>query len=504
MGYPELDRDESIILEAKNVKYKSISFDARLTNRRIILIDSRKNIIPPQEILLATIWQVEAGENAIRDHLLSLTVLNNSGDKDQIILTFPRLAGAERKRECNDWAKKLQSLIRPSTAETELPEIQEKYETAPLTGKGEISGRHPVKKKIETARPLNKIVEPASVTPIETSSLPDGIFCSRCGNRVPRESTFCNHCGTPIKPPSEEIPVPVPEVDQVQIPVPSQTAAGKQDRPIEQIIHSIEPLIEDSVPRTQPTPLMKKRSPHIISEQEISKPEAGTSPAETPAGGAPPAVIWPVLPSTSSPVEPVQTSAPEPPSSPPPVPSAPVSKKPGKLPIILVVIVILAFIAGLIIAANLGTGQTAPVSNVSTPVKTTLVTTTATPKPTTLPTIVTTATLTPGPTSVSIPSTGVWVRVIYPGTFTGSIGTPGNQFTVNDSGDQLYSVSTTDGIVAVSVQKKDGSANKITAEIYKNGALVKSGSITTPKGTLEIQFNLKSLESGNVTPAATG
>jgi hypothetical protein len=94
--------------------------------------------------------------------------------------------------------------------------------------------------------------------------------------------------------------------------------------------------------------------------------------------------------------------------------------------------------------------------------------------------------------------------VIYPGIFTGSIGTPGNQFTVNDSGDQLYSVSTTDGIVAVSVQKKDGSANKITAEIYKNGFLVKSGSITTPKGTLQIQFNLKSLESGNVTPAATG
>jgi zinc-ribbon domain len=503
MGYPELDRDESIILEAKNVKYKSISFDARLTNRRIILIDSRKNIIPPQEILLATIWQVEAGENAIRDHLLSLTVLNNSGDKDQIVLTFPRLAGAERKRECNDWAKKLQSLIHPTIAETELPEIKEKSET-PLTGTGEISGRQPVKKKIETARPLNKIIEPAPVTPIETSSLPSGIFCSRCGNRVPRESTFCNHCGTPIRPPSEDKPVPGPVVDQVQIPVPSQTAAENQDRPIEQIIHSIEPLIEDSVPRTQPTPLMKKRSPQIISEQVVSKPTDGTKPAETPSAGAPPAVIWPVLPSTSSPMEPVQIPPPEPPSTPPPVPSAPLSKKPGKLPIVLVVIVILAFIAGLIIAANLGTGQTAPGANVSTPVKTTPVPTTATPKPTTLPTIVATATPSPGPTSVPIPSTGVWVRVVYPGTFTGSIGTPGNQFSVNDSGDQLYSVSTTDGIVAVSVQKKDGSANAITAEIYKNGVMVKRGSITTPKGTLEIQFNLKSLESGNVTPAATG
>ena len=153
MGYPELDRDESIILEAKNVKFKSISFDARLTNRRIILIDSRKNIIPPQEILLATIWQVDAGENAIRDHLLSLTILNNAGEKDQIVLTFPRLSGAERKRECNDWAKKLQNLIHPSAAGrvpadrmvTE-PKSGEKQETYP-SGKGDIASRRPVKKK---------------------------------------------------------------------------------------------------------------------------------------------------------------------------------------------------------------------------------------------------------------------------------------------------------------------------------------------------------------------
>ncbi len=231
MGYPELDRDESIILEAKNVKFKSISFDARLTTRRIILIDSRKNIIPPQEILLATIWKVEAGENAIRDHLLTLTVVNNAGEKDQIVLTFPRLAGAERKRECNDWARKLQGLIHPSAPGAEPAdqteyESREKQEISP-TGRGEVAGRRPVKKRIETARPRGKIVDQAPatpmppektaeqppltprpgdktpakapvapkspvkipeqtpVTPVETSSLPSGIFCLRCGNRVP-------------------------------------------------------------------------------------------------------------------------------------------------------------------------------------------------------------------------------------------------------------------------------------------------------------------------------
>jgi hypothetical protein len=508
MGYPEPDRDESIILEAKNVKYKSISFDARLTNRRIILIDSRKNIIPPQEILLATIWQVDAGENAIRDHLLSLTILNNAGDKDQIILTFPRLAGAERRRECNDWAKKLQSLIHPSTPEIEhVDQIgsgsREKQEAA-SPGRGEMPGRRPVKKKIEIARPLNKIVEPEPVSPVETSSLPSGIFCSRCGNRVPRESTFCNHCGTPMKLPSEDVSASYPDVPLVQVPVPPQagSAAGNQNRPIEQIIHSIEPLIEDSVPRTQPTPLVKKRSPQIISEQVVSEPAAETSPAGV-AASASPAVIWPVLPNTDSPLAPIQIPAPDqPPSSPPPVPSSPVSKLPGNLSIVLLVIVILAFIAGLVIVANLTPGQTTPGTNATTPVKTIPVIH-ATPKPTVLPTIVTTTTLPPGPTQVPIPSAGVYVRVIYPGTFTGVIGTPGNQFNVNDSGDQLYTISTTDGIVAVSVQKKDGSADKITAEIFKNGVMVKSSSTTTPKGTLEIQFDLKSLQSGNVSSPAT-
>jgi hypothetical protein len=47
MGYPELDQDESIILETRNVKFKSISLDAILTDKRIILIDSKKNVMPP-------------------------------------------------------------------------------------------------------------------------------------------------------------------------------------------------------------------------------------------------------------------------------------------------------------------------------------------------------------------------------------------------------------------------------------------------------------------------
>jgi len=519
MDYPELDRDESIILEAQNIKFKSISLDARLTTRRIILIDSKKNIIPPQELLLATIWQVEAGENAIRDHLLTLTVVNNAGEKDQIVLTFPRLSGAERKRECNDWAKKLQSLIHPSATEAgpsdHYGSEREPLEKHEAQVRGEMAGRRPVKKKIEIARPLNKIIEPgaAPVVPVETSSLPSGMFCPRCGNRVPKESTFCNHCGTPIKQSSEDAWAHIPDLPKVQIPVPPQagSATGRQDRPIEDIIHSIEPLIEDSVPRTQPTPLIKRRAPQIISEQVLSEsmpmpvsPETHTGPAPTGSQAEPATpVIWPVLQKTDSPLAPPPEPAPVVPESPPPLPSPPpASRLSGNLAIVLIVIVILAFIAGLIIASNLSQGQTVPGAN-ATPVKTTPVTTPATPKPTTVKTVVMTTTIASQSTQMQVPSTGVWVRVLYPGTYTGFVGTPGNQKEVTDTGDHVYSISTGDGIVAVSLQKNDGSADKIIAEVYKNGIMVKTSSTVTPRGIVEIQFDLKSLQSDSVNATPT-
>jgi len=330
----------------------------------------------------------------------------------------------------------------------------------------------------------------------------------------------------PAEVPTVQVPVP----PQSQIPLPPQagSAAGHQDRPIEQIIHSIEPLIEDSVPRSQPTPLVKKRAPQIVSEPAQPEstalpvppestilpvpPESTTGPVppESPSGPvlsespaeAPPAVVWPVLQSTDSPLATVQEPVLELPESPPPTPpSATVSKLPGTLAIAVLVIVVLAFIAGLIIAANFTAEQ--PVSGVNvTPVKTALVTTSATPRPTTVRTTALPTAVSTGPSPVLVPSTGIWVRVTYPGSYTGFIGTPGNLKDVTDTGNHLYSVSTTDGIVLVSVQKNDGSADKILAEVYKNGVMVKNSSTGTPRGIVEIQFDLKSLESGsaNTTP----
>ena len=74
MGYTDLYSDESVILETKNVKVKSISFDAILTTKRLLLVDNKKNVIPQQNIQLATIRNVETGENAIRDAIVTLSI----------------------------------------------------------------------------------------------------------------------------------------------------------------------------------------------------------------------------------------------------------------------------------------------------------------------------------------------------------------------------------------------------------------------------------------------
>ncbi len=133
------------------------------------------------------------------------------------------------------------------------------------------------------------------------------------------------------------------------------------------------------------------------------------------------------------------------------------------------------------------------------PAPTPVITTLSTPLPTTVihtatPTPVITKivpTQVPTPAALVIPKTGVWVRVKYAGTFTGSFGTPGNLHDVTGSGEQLYQIPTSTGVVVTSFVKDDGSGDLILTEVYKDGVLVKSESTTTPNGIAQIQVDLK-------------
>jgi hypothetical protein len=167
------------------------------------------------------------------------------------------------------------------------------------------------------------------------------------------------------------------------------------------------------------------------------------------------------------------------------------SNRSKSITVTAIIIVILALVGGgVIYSTTLQGNPYAP----SLPVITPAIPPVATTVPT--PTVQQTATsqVTPVPIShpqIIIPTNGVWVRVIYSGNFTGTVGTTGKMRLVTGSVDQFYQVPTIDGTVEAQIQKLDGSGNLLTTEVYKNGQVVKSGSITAPRGTIDLRVDLK-------------
>ena len=527
MSYPELYSDERVVLQAQNVKVKSVSFEVVLTTRRLVLIDTKKNSIPPQEINLATLKDVESGENAIRDPTMTISIITISGNTRQMVLTFSKTSGGERRRECDDWVRALRQNITstvyhpvtqvPAPRETEP--AQAAQPPAPAPHRVEITNTPPPKKRIEIARPMKKIVEAAPVmpVPVETTSLPTGSFCNRCGNRVPPESAFCNRCGTPVVQETdsfgqspEEMAVPVqqhaPPFQQVQVTPPSE-ATEKKDRPIEEVIHSIEPLIEDSVPRTAPAPLVPAKHVHYAAPYDAAEPADQVPPPAAPGtpdtAAQPGEVQWPVLSASGIPDTAAPSAAPaahQVPGSPPP--ALPQRKMSFNIKLIAVLaLVVLAVIAGAYFFMH-GLAATPGI----TPTPTITVPATTAPQTTAAPTAAVTTvmpTATPQPvtpSSASVPPTGVWVKVTYTGQFPGTIGTPGRLNDVVPNGGNLYQVPTKDGPVVVSIEKSDGTSAELTIEVYKDGVLMKRAATTAPKGTVEFEAALVAVTA---TPAST-
>ena len=92
---------------------------------------------------------------------------------------------------------------------------------------------------------------------------------------------------------------------------------------------------------------------------------------------------------------------------------------------------------------------------------------------------------------------------MYADTFAGSVGTPGSLADVGGTGDQFYQVATSEGTVVASIQKTDGSSDSLLVEVYKDGSLVMQRSTNTPKGTVDIQIDLKPSPTPTPTPTPT-
>jgi hypothetical protein len=176
----------------------------------------------------------------------------------------------------------------------------------------------------------------------------------------------------------------------------------------------------------------------------------------------------------------------------------PASKNRTAITAVIVVIVIIALAAGVyLIAPSLfGKGETplppvtpAPAPD-TTPIPTPVPTTAATPVFTTAAT----APLTTVPAADSalvVPQTGVFVVVKYEGNYSGSAGAPGRFRDIADTGNNAYQIPARNEFITATIQKLDNTGRKLIVEVYSDGKLITSGSVTAPKGTVTIDADLR-------------
>jgi hypothetical protein len=100
---------------------------------------------------------------------------------------------------------------------------------------------------------------------------------------------------------------------------------------------------------------------------------------------------------------------------------------------------------------------------------------------TTIPAITTTIVSPP-----TVPQTGVWVQVSYPGKFGGWIGNAGDLLPVSGTGTRFYKVPVSGELVQASIQKQDNTGDTLILTIYRNGTVITNRSTRKPLGTIDV------------------
>jgi len=506
MGEPELRNDEQVLARTMGVFVKSIPFEGILTSRRIILVDRAKNLLPPKEIPLATIRNAEPGENDRKEPVLLLSVMARTGETRQMILAFPAAEGGDRARERDAWAKNIRegttgsfeqvirkvipgSDQRPAKA---APPVQPRIEVvnAPSPRPADAPGAAPSRRVVTAVHPIKKIVEtgpavpppapaaPAPVVPApavpepEPPSPDEGVFCSRCGNRVSADSAFCNRCGSPIIAPAAAVP-------QRQAAAPLVAPAAQADDPLRQSFG----WDEESPMETAPVPLQ--------SPAPSPRPGKGTVKKGFLAGILGPGKKKePKAPLPVTPAAPPVPPAPRPPKSPrPPLPVKKIVMGIAAVIVVILVVAVGALVVYPMLSSGGGGGNSAGSS--ASPAPTPGPSGSAPASPGTLTnTGVASITVKETP-AVVVPASGVFVEINYIGSWTGTYGMASDLQTEINSGDRYFEVVNATGKVTASFQKEDSSTkHPITVTIFRNGKALATGSTSDAFGKVAISADV--------------
>jgi len=500
MGDPSFNSDERVLIRTPGIHVKSIPFEGTLTNHRIILTDRAKNILPSKDIPLVTIQRVGIGVNALQDPILNISVIPHPGEVRQMVLTFSRQEGGDRVRERDEWARLIQEyLYGPSVPQSRAPQAPPAQPRLEVVNTPVPHVRNPVQDpSVSAATGYGDVRTPASYPaqeppPPSQTAQPsmETVFCTRCGNRVPADFKFCNQCGTPTVAPAE-IRMSAPAQQQP----PQRPAASAPVAP-----RAEEPAYQAPAPEYTPPP--------APSPARQTAPRPAVQPA--PQRAAKKGFLGGIFGSKSS-----KPAARQP--RPPALERAPrKSRLPGKKVIIgaVAIVVIIAIVAAgaIFVLPNLsslipagdgsssggsslfGGGSDSSSSGILTTANADSITVKETP-------------------AVSVPADGVWVRVNYMGSYKGTYGMPSDLQAAEESGDRLFEVVNGTGTIKATMEKKDSSSKRdLVVEIYKDGKLLKSGSVTAAFGKVSISADAggsaatassETTGTGNVTATTTG
>ncbi|MFA6362230.1 hypothetical protein [Methanoregula sp.] len=260
----------------------------------------------------------------------------------------------------------------------------------------------------------------------------------------------------PENPPEPEIPTTSVQNESAGLPAgePDELSADKGTG---------EPALPEETPG-----LPAGAAPDHTDDADIPRPDSGIQ------TGLPDTVVFPVISDTDLSVAPET-----PPVKTPPVVQAPARQPPvlqsEKIPVrvtIAIVLVLLVIIGGMAILLMNPAGNTKGSDYpVATPTLTPLPITTAAP--------------------VVIPAEGVWVKVMYNGTYYGEYGNPGDLKEVRGTGEQIYAIKNGDALVQASFRKLDYSGDRMTVEVYNNGTMVTQVTKRAPSGTIAILVDPK-------------
>ncbi|HVP96338.1 zinc-ribbon domain-containing protein [Methanoregula sp.] len=451
MDDPELQGDERILIRTQAVHVKSISFEAILTNKRIILVDRLKNVLPPKEIPLTTVQSIEPGENAIRELTIILGVVTKSGGTRQMVLTFSREGGGNRSKERDEWVRQIKASLTPSFEQVirkVIPGMEPQQPMPERTVPERTPASVPTSRTAEFSPAPKKIVktqpepwQPPAPEPDTGSIL--GTYCTRCGTKVPEGSGFCTRCGAPITA-AGEAPLAPPSAPFSPEPVTIPRGAAPAARPTPEVILPEFPVIGTPEPVIHEPAAIKASSPDVPPAKRHFIPKL-FSPKDLPP--------TPLVPSSM-------------PTAAPPLPKKPSNRKKILLVAGIIVIILIAVAAVVVVLPKLGSGGTHSSAGAGSVTPTTaLPVTTVTTGAGATPTIVI-ATQTPA----SVPATGVAISVSYIGGFNGTYTAGGDTTPVTGSGSRVYEIGNVTGSVTAVFQKTDGTTtHPLTVGIYENG-----------------------------------